>query len=85
MFKKEPSIKVTKFFVLARLPSLHYCYRLQFFIAIVFNCPFYAMFLIRITPFTYHNIDTVNLRRIRRSGLYFGSSLVVSYEVKQTN
>ena len=33
------------------------------------------MLLIRITPFTYHNIDTVNLRRIKRSGLYFGSSL----------
>lgn len=29
----------------------------------------------RITPFTYHNIGTVNLGRIKRSGLYFGSSL----------
>ena len=43
------------------------------------------MFLIRITPFTSHKIDTLNLRRIKRSGLYFGSSLVVSYQVKQTN
>ena len=33
------------------------------------------MFLIRITPFTYNNIDTVNLRQIKQSSLYFGSSL----------
>lgn len=36
------------------------------------NCPFYAMFLF---PFTYHNFDTVNLGRIKRSGLYFETSL----------
>ena len=33
------------------------------------------MFLTRITPFTYHNIDTVNLGRIKCSSFYFGSSL----------
>ena len=33
------------------------------------------MFLIRVTPFIYYNIDTVNIRRIKWSGLYFGSSL----------
>ena len=49
------------------------------------NCPFYAMFLF---PFTYHNIDTVNLGRIKRTGLYFGTSLsrfLPSEMIKQAN
>ena len=44
------------------------------------------MFLIRITPFNYrHKIDTVNHSRIAVAGWFFGSSLVVSYQAKQTN
>ena len=52
------------------------------------NCLFYAMFLIRINPFTYHNIDTLNLGRVRRSGFYFGTSLsrfLSSETIKQAN
>ena len=39
-------------------------------------------------PFTYHNIDTVNLSRIKRTGLYFGTSLsrfLPSEMIKQAN
>ena len=46
------------------------------------------MFLVRITPFTYHNIDSLNLGLVRRSGFYFGTSLsrfLSSEMIKQAN